>query len=105
MRPYIHLIADYDYLADEEEFRLIQSAIRLSAHVLIRDKHQLAAQLTGRLLGSEKPDIQALIARVGEWRGALWLRPIRPSLTASGGPLIRTLEGHTNGIMAVGVDT
>ena len=31
------LIADYDYLADKEEFPLIQSALRLSANVLARD--------------------------------------------------------------------
>src|SRR5260370_32954315 len=32
------LIADYDYIVgDHEDLRLIQSAIRLSAHVLVRD--------------------------------------------------------------------
>jgi hypothetical protein len=47
------LIADYDNLAVDEELHLIQSAIRLSAHVLARDARQLAGQLTGRLLGNE----------------------------------------------------
>ena len=55
------LIADYDYIV-EEELRLIQSAIRLSAHVLVRAPHQLAGQLIGRLLGSEKPEIRALVS-------------------------------------------
>ena len=45
------LIADYEYLPEEADLRLVQSAIRLSAHVLARDHHQLAGQLTGRLLG------------------------------------------------------
>ena len=30
-----------------------------------------------------------------------WLRPLRPSLTPPGGPLLRTLEGHTGGVNAV----
>ena len=89
------LIADFDLAPEEEDLRLVQAAIRLSTHVLVRDPDQLAGQLIGRLLGSEKPDIQALVARAGEWRGSPWLRPIRPSLTPPGGPLIRTLEGHT----------
>ena len=43
------LIADYDYLPKEADLRLVQSAIRLSAHVLARDPRELAGQLTGRL--------------------------------------------------------
>jgi hypothetical protein len=50
------LIADYNYLADEGEFRLIQSAIRLSV------TRQFAGQLTGRLLGNTSTAIQALHA-------------------------------------------
>src|SRR5271157_2953477 len=33
-------IADYNYLADDSDLRLVQSAIRLSAHVLARDQRQ-----------------------------------------------------------------
>jgi hypothetical protein len=52
------LINDYDYLSEEEEkqridnksLRLIQSALRLSAHILSHDKGQLHSQLYGRLL-------------------------------------------------------
>jgi APAF-1 helical domain len=60
------LIADFDYLADEEELRLIQSAIRLSAHVLARDSRQFAWQLTGRLLGNIASNIEALLEQAAE---------------------------------------
>ena len=95
------LIGDYDYLRDDEELRLIRSAIRLSAHVLARDARQLAGQLIGRLLANRTPSIQALVNQAVEWIAWPWLRPLNPSLTAPGGPLIRTLECHTDSVLAV----
>jgi WD40 repeat protein len=97
------LIADYDFLVDEEEFRLIQSAIRLSAHVLVRDSRQLAGQLIGRLLGHKTINIQALLEQAAGEKAWPWLRPLTSSLTAPGGPLIQTLEGHTKHVWAVAV--
>jgi hypothetical protein len=97
------LIADYDYLADEEDLSAIQSAIRLSAHVLARDPRQLAGQLTGRLLGHPAPNIQALLKQAAERHALPWLRPLGPSLTSPGGPLIRMLEGHGDEVFAVAV--
>ena len=47
------VIADYARLAEDEEVRLVQDAIRLSSHVLFADKLQFASQLTGRLLACE----------------------------------------------------
>ena len=90
------LIADYDYLAVEEDLRLIQSAIRLSAHVLASDARQLAGQLTGRLLGNMASNTRLLLKQAAEAKISPWLRPLKPTLTAPGGPLIRTLEGHTD---------
>ena len=97
------LIADYDYLPNEPDLRLVQSAIRLSAHVLARDPRELAGQLTGRFLANPAPDIQALLKKAADWKGRPWLRPLSPSLTPPGGPLIRTLEGHTRIVTAVAV--
>ena len=97
------LIADYDYIAVEEDLRLIQSAIRLSAHVLASDARQLAGQLTGRLLGNMASNTQALLEQAAEAKVSPWLRPLKPTLTAPGGPLIRTLEGHTDEVRAVAV--
>ena len=89
------LIADYEYLPEGADLRLVHSAVRLSAHVLARDQRQLAGQLTGRLLGNPAPIIQALLKGAAESRSWPWLRPLTPSLAPPGGPMIRTFEGHT----------
>jgi len=83
--------------------RLVQGAIRLSAHVLAEDGTQLAGQLTGRLLSFDGPDVQALLAQARGWKAFPWLRPLAPSLTPPGGALLRTLTGHTAGVRAVAV--
>jgi hypothetical protein len=97
------LMADYDHFTDEAEFRLIQSGIRLSAHLLARDQRQLAGQLIGRLLGNPSPEIQTLLKQAAEGKAWPWLRPLNRILTAPGGSLIRTLEGHTYWVIAVAI--
>jgi WD40 repeat protein len=97
------LIADYQYLPDEPDLHLVQSAIRLSAHVLARDSRQLAGQLTGRLLRTAPTSIQVLLQQAAATTAGVWLRPLSPSLTQPGGPLIRTLEDHTGWVTAVAV--
>jgi len=84
---------------------LMHSALRLSAHALAMDKTQLAGQITGRLLGENSPDIQRTLSQAAGWRGAPWLRPVSPSLTIPGGPLLRILAAHTGGVTAVMVTT
>ena len=91
------LIADYDYLSNDADLLLVQSAIRLSAHVLARDRRQLAGQLTGRLLSNPAPDIQVLLKGAAESKSWPWLRPLTRSLSPPGGPLIRTFEGTKMG--------
>ena len=100
--PYA-LIADYDWLVDDEGLRLIQSALRLSAHILARNPCQLANQLIGRLADSGRPEIQDFLQQVSEKAPCPWLRPLNSSLIAPGGSLIRTLEGHTGSVSAVAV--
>jgi WD40 repeat protein len=97
------LIADYDYFAEDEDLRMIQSALRLSTHVLARDPRQLAGQVTGRLLSNTAPSIQALLKQAAVRKVWPWLRPLKPSLTAPGGSLICTLEGHTDSVRAMAV--
>jgi WD40 repeat protein len=97
------LISDYDFLPEDPELRLVQGALRLSAHVLARDKNQMAGQLTGRLLGFESPGIQGLHAQIQEAQTGMWLRPLNPSLTPPGGPLLRTLSGLSDSIEGVAV--
>jgi WD40 repeat protein/serine/threonine protein kinase len=95
------LVADYECLPQGVDLRLVQSAIQLSAHVLARDRRQLPGQLTGRLLGNPAPVIQGLLKGAAESKFWPWLRPLTSSLTAPGGPLIRTFEGHTDWVRAV----
>jgi hypothetical protein len=82
---------------------LIQGALRLSAHLLIRDPSLLPGQLIGRLISFDIQEIKRMLLHVKSLRDVPWLRPITPSLIPPGGPLLRTLEGHTSFVNAVAV--
>jgi len=97
------LIEDYDYLPDDLDIRLVQSAIRLSSNALARDKTQLAGQLFGRMQSFREFGIQSMLKQALECNSGLWLRPLTASLTPPGGPLIRILEGHIHQVIAVAV--
>ena len=96
------LISDYDFLSANDELRLVQGAIRLSAHVLSRDSKQLQSQFYGRLMGCRSRQVKALMKQISKTSLGLWLCPLTPSLIASGGPLIRTFQ-DTNLVRAVAV--
>src|ERR687886_1053720 len=83
-----------------DTLKLIQGALRLSAHILAKDKTQLAGQLLGRLLSFEVPEIQAMLQQANP-KQTPWLRPLLPSLMPPGGALLRTLTGHTDAVQAV----
>jgi WD40 repeat protein len=57
--------------------------------------------LTGRLLGFDAPDIQVFLESMRQKEIGPWLRPLSPTLTPPGGPLLRTLTGHTHSVNAV----
>jgi WD40 repeat protein len=97
------LITDYDFLPDALGLPLVQSAIQLSAHILVQDKKQLAGQLLGRLLSYEVPEIQTMLEQAKQWKAVPWLRPLTPSLRSPGEPLHRTLTGHNKSVLAVAV--
>jgi WD40 repeat protein len=88
------LISDFAFLPNDNSLKTVHGAIRLAAHVLARDKTQLAAQLLGRLSETDSPEIATLRAQASGWRGAAWMRPLEPSLTEPGGPLLFTFTGH-----------
>ena len=104
------LIGDYD-LADVPTVRvnpeaarildLLQSALRLSAHVLASDPTQLPSQLHGRLLGFDNSPVRALLAQAQCETQRPWLRPLTPTLDVPGDALVRTLVGHTDHVTAV----
>lgn len=60
------LIADFDLLPEDEEFRLCRDGLRLSSHVLLRDASQLAGQLVGRMLQISSPGIEGLMKQAKE---------------------------------------
>jgi WD40 repeat protein len=100
------LIADYNYLPDDDVLRLVQGAVRLATNVVTQDKRQLASQLIGRLLANESQQIKALLMQARGWKAGPWLCPLTPGLTPPGGPLIRTLSctSDAKDIMAITPD-
>jgi WD40 repeat protein len=95
------LISDFAFVASDNALRTVRGAIRLAAHVLARDKTQLAAQLLGRLPVDDSPEIAMFRAEASGWRGVTWLRPLEPSLTEPGGPLLFTFTGHDGAVRAL----
>jgi WD40 repeat protein len=106
------LIDDYAYVSKEDKssfLLLVQSALRLSAHVLNRDKRQLRSQLYGRLLGleNEYAEVRQLLERIRkngkESKTKPWIRLLTSTLELPGGPLLWTLAGHSGGVTSVAV--
>jgi len=97
------LLSDYDRADSDEDLSPIQGAIRLSAHVLSRNPEQLPGQLTGRLVGVQISSVESLIMQIPTRITYPWLRPLAGSLASPGGPLIRTLQGHTGGVGTVAI--
>jgi len=95
------LISDYDYFQNDSNLRLIQSAIRLSAYILMHRPQELASQLLGRLQLFQELEIQSMLEQACTSKECMWLHPLTASLTPPGGPLIRTLKGVTGFIYAV----
>ena len=97
------LIADYDLIDDDPQARLVQGAIRLSSHVLVRDRSHLPSQLFGRLLSHEGNRIRGLLHDLKASEHSPWLKPLARTLTSSGGPLLRTLAGGAGRVLAIAV--
>jgi hypothetical protein len=93
------LLTDFWLSAEDLVIARIRDALRLSAHHLSRDRTLLLSQLHGRLLGVESPEIQGFLQNLKNLH--IWIRCLTPSLTAPGGGLLRTLEGHAHWVSAV----
>jgi WD40 repeat protein len=96
------LLGDYSTLPADPAANLVAGALRLSAHVLAGDPGQLPGQLTGRLANQDDQHLRDLLQRACLWP-APWLRPLTASLIPPGGPLQRTLTGHSGDVLAVAV--
>ncbi len=106
------LIDDYDWArvsdvllseGQSQTLRLIQGAIRKSAHVLEKDKTQLVEHLWGRLFDFEIPQIQGMLEQAKESKDRPWLRPLKPNLDRPGEGAVRTLVGHSDAVTAVAI--
>ncbi|HMA33966.1 MAG TPA: NB-ARC domain-containing protein [Chloroflexia bacterium] len=95
------LLADYADAGPDPDLSLVGGALRLALPALAADPAQLAGQLRGRLLASERPAIQALVAAVRPPWGGLWLRPLAPVLVPPNPTIRHTLLGHTGVVTAV----
>ncbi|MFS0516486.1 hypothetical protein ACEYW6_17470, partial [Nostoc sp. UIC 10607] len=108
------LIEDYDLINDSEllnnpeynpeqvkTLKLIQGALRLSAHILVKDKRQLAGQLWGRMQHFEVSEIRAILEQAKQQQVSPCLRPLTSNLISPGGSLLLTLTGHSGPVLAV----
>lgn len=105
LKSFSHAMASETSLKGEKarSLSLLLGALRLSAHVVSRDPYQLPGQLTGRLLDSHEPAIILMLEQICKEVKHPWLRPLTASLTPPGGPLVRTLSGHSGAVWAVAV--
>ncbi|CAO3439675.1 High-affinity carbon uptake protein Hat/HatR [Azospirillum argentinense] len=92
---------DYLLLPKDDDVQRAGDALRLSAHVLVKDPHQLASQLWGRLPCGMSKGIDGLLDQAAAHAKRPWLKPRRPTLMPPGGALLRTLTGHSLSVCAV----
>ncbi|MBI4752725.1 MAG: hypothetical protein HY774_29905 [Acidobacteria bacterium] len=96
------LMAKYKNSRDPD-LELIHQTFQLSSHILHKDPGQLRSQLWGRLADCSSPDIQAVLNQARLTGQNLWLRPAFTCLAPPNGPLLFTLEGHTDEVTSVAV--
>ncbi|WP_448620101.1 NB-ARC domain-containing protein [Geodermatophilus sp. URMC 65] len=97
------LLADYIQLPGDSDLALIQTTLRLSAHVLAADVDQLPAQLAGRTVGRQEEVLVRLHTAAQAWSDHAWLEPLRPTLAQPGEGLHQTLAGHDGLVAGVAV--
>ena len=96
-------LTDANYFSNDQTMQLLADALRLDAHALASDKNDLRVQLYARLMEERAGELVSLRNQIAHTRDRPWLRLLRASLIVPGGPLLRTLEGHTNRVLAVAV--
>ncbi len=92
------VIADYELLSTEPKVGLVRDTLHLSAHVLARDKTQLAGQFIGRLQGRSEDFVLAMLEQAAHYHDTSWLYPLTCSLEGPGGSLQRTMIDHRSDI-------
>jgi len=89
---------------DRKALDLIHGAVRLSSHVINKDPDQFVSQMVGRLLPyQDAVAIKQFAETIRKGAPKVWVRPLHPTLHPPGTALIRTLNGHTDGVNRVAV--
>ncbi|MDP8286927.1 MAG: hypothetical protein RAP03_09620, partial [Candidatus Electryonea clarkiae] len=91
----MELIADYDYLENENDYLLIQKALRLSAHILAKDPDQLWSQIYGRLNSIQNNTIGLLLSHNFK---SSWIKSLNHSLNTPDSALHITLDERSDPI-------
>jgi hypothetical protein len=97
------LIKDYDFFSEDYPVEMVKGAIQLSTNALSKNKNQLDGQLLGRLEYFSETEIMSLKRHIRERKSGIRLLPLTGNLTPPGGPLLRTLEGHSDRVRAVSI--
>jgi WD40 repeat protein len=99
------LLSEFEQLGGELDgaLPLVRDALRLSTQIIDRQPQQLCVQLVGRLVGQVRPHLGSFLERVRTHCPRPALLPLLPSLTAAGGALVRTLEGHRGSPSSVAI--
>ncbi|MBZ0279540.1 MAG: TIR domain-containing protein, partial [Anaerolineae bacterium] len=84
---------------DHKTLLLLQSAVRMSLHVLAADPRQLPAQLNGRLAHHRtQPAIAQFLDSLEPLPGTYFPINTHPTHLPAGGALLRTLSGHSGAV-------
>jgi WD40 repeat protein len=88
------LASDYRLVGDDASVQTLGAALALSAFALGKSPSHLSAQLCGRLLREDDPEIRAFLDRIERRNSSPWLKPLTASLTAPRGLLLAILGVH-----------
>lgn len=98
--------ADYTLLTPDESDPawIVGEALRLCVRALGSNPAELPAQLHGRLLGFDQPEIRALLDKAAQTKNGLWLKPLRPNLTPPGTVLVAALSEPGTGVRCAAIN-
>lgn len=96
------LLADFELVSPNPSLELLHHTLRLSSHVLGKDKGQLANQLLGRLPGSAS-DLRMSCVRLNQRLNLPWFQPFLPSLSTPNGALVQTFDAGAGPLCALTV--
>ena len=82
---------------------LIYGCLRFVAHILGTDPAQLPGQLIARLREDDHPLVRRLLEGAVHQKTFPWLHPQKHNFRRPGGPLLRTLTGHTDKVNAIAI--